>query len=168
MARRIEEFKPEPRAHSNGSKTHRRHPFTGVIFGVLLGGLLATSIIGRLQWLNLAQVGWWGPLVLSAGAAGIMVGQYRRDDARLAMIGGAIAGLISLWGVYAIVRLSTPVLFVERSVVRVVAADLARLLAHALPAGAAGGALGWGARRWFGRLVRAQHPDGPEPPIRLP
>jgi hypothetical protein len=156
VARRIEDFKPEPRAHSNGSKTHRRRPLSGVIFGVLIGGLLATSIIGRLQWLNLAQIGWWGPPVIAAGAAGIMVGQYRRDEVRFAIFGGAVAGLISLWGVYAIVRISTPVLFVERSMVRVVVAELARLFAYAVPAGAAGGALGWGARRGIGRVVRAR------------
>lgn len=115
----------------------------GVIFGVLLGALLATYLVSRVQWLNLARVGWWGRPVIAASAAGAIVGAFRRDDRRAALIGGGLAALLSLWGVYGIVRFSIPVMFVERSVARVVAADLARLSAYAIPAGVVGAAAAW-------------------------
>jgi hypothetical protein len=142
-------FEPEPELtpHTNGSRLkHRRRVLGGITFGFLLGSLLATSLVPRLQWLNLATIGWWGPPVLAAFGGGVIIGVFRRDDLRAAMTGGAIGGLLALWGVYAIVRLSVHVLFVDRSIARVVAADLLRLAAYAVPGGAAGAAVGWGAR----------------------
>lgn len=102
--------------------------------------------MSRLQWLNLATVGTWVRPVIAAVAGGALVGWFRRDDARAAVVGGAVAGLLSLWGVYVLVRASVDVLFVERSFALVVVADLVRLLAYGAPAGAAGAALVWAAR----------------------
>jgi hypothetical protein len=152
---RLAPFEPEPELapHTNGSRVKRRgRVFGGITFGFLLGSLIATSLIPRLQWLNLATIGWWGRPVTAAIGAGVMVGVFRRDDLRAVAIGGAIAGVSSLWGVYALVRLSVHVLFVERSVARVVTADLLRLMAYGAPGGATGAALGWGARIGIERL----------------
>ena len=151
---RLVPFEPEPelKPHTNGSRLkHRRRVLGGLTFGFLLGSLLATSLVPRLQWLNLATIGWWGRPVLAAFGAGLIIGVFRRDDLRAALIGGAIGGLLALWGVYAIVRLSVHVLFVDRSIARVVTADLARLAAYGVPGGATGAALGWFARTALGR-----------------
>lgn len=133
-------FQPEQPPPTNGSRIGRRRGPSagGVTFGVLVGALLAVSLVGRVQWLNLATVGWWGRPVLAAGFAGVMAGSWRARDARGAAAGGALAALLALWGVYGIMRLGTGVVFVERSIARVVAADLLRLAAYAVPAGAVG------------------------------
>jgi hypothetical protein len=153
--RRLVEFEPERVAPSNGSKTHRRRVLTGVVFGFLLGAVLATSLVSRVQWLNLATIGWWGRPVLASLTAGAMVGFMRRDHFARTLVGGSIAAVLSLWSVYGLVRLGVPVLFIERSIARVVVADLARLFAYAAPSGAAGAALLWwirdGARAALGR-----------------
>ena len=122
----------------------------------MLGALLATSLVPRLQWLNLATIGWWGRPVLAAFGAGLIIGVFRRDDLRAAVIGGAIGGLLALWGVYVIVRLSVHVLFVDRSVARVITADLLRLAAYGTAGGAAGAAAGWGARTTAERAARGR------------
>ena len=150
---RLVPFEPElgHAPHTNGSRLkHRRRVLGGITFGFLAGSLLATSFVSRLQWLNLSTIGSWERPVLAAAGAGAIVGAFRRDDLRAALIGGAIAGLLSLWGVYAIVRLSVHVLFVDRSVARVVTLDLLRLGAYAVPGGAAGAGIGWGARAALG------------------
>jgi hypothetical protein len=126
------------------------------MFGFLLGSLLATSLVPRLQWLNLATIGWWGRPVIAAVGAGLIIGSFRRDDLRTAAIAGAIGGLLALWGVYAIARLSVHVLFVDRSVARVVSADLLRLAAYGAPAGAVGAAVAWSARHVVGRAGAAR------------
>ncbi len=126
--------------HRGGRRRQRRRALGGISFGVLLGALLATSLVPRLQWLNLSRLGWWGRPVACAVAAGLLVGWYRRDDLRGALWTGGIAGVLSLWVVYAMVRASVPVLFVERSFARVAAIDLARLAIY----GAAGGVVGAG------------------------
>lgn len=149
---RLIEFSPELEPHTNGHRGRRLRLFPGITFGVLLGSVAAASVVPRLQWLNLAQVGWWGRPVLAAAAAGVLVGAFRRDTPRAAVIGGAIAGAVSLWAVYGIVRLSVRVLFVERSVARVVAADLVRLLAYGAAPGAVGAAVAWQIRRVLGRV----------------
>jgi hypothetical protein len=146
---RLVPYTPEPELvpHTNGSHTRRRgRLFPGLTFGFLLGSLLASSLVPRLQWLNLATIGSWQRPVIAAAAAGMLVGVFRRDEPRAIVVTGAIAGLLSLWGVYAIVRLSVHVLFVDRSITRVVTADLVRLLAYGAPGGAVGAAAGWGAR----------------------
>jgi hypothetical protein len=151
---RLVPFEPEPTLapHTNGSHRKRRGRILGgIIFGFLLGSLLATSLVSRLQWLNLATIGWWGRPVISAAGAGVIIGLFRRDDLRTAMIAGAIGGVLALWGVYAIVRVSVHVLFVDRSVTRVVSADLLRLAAYGAPGGAAGAAVAWGTRFVTGR-----------------
>jgi hypothetical protein len=89
--------------------------------------------------------------VIAAAAAGVLIGAFRGDDLRTAVIAGAIGGLLSLWGVYAIVRLSVHVLFVDRSIAHVVASDLLRLAAYGIPAGAAGAAVASGVRSVAGR-----------------
>jgi len=146
---RLVPYNPEPdlAPHTNGSHTRRRGRLSpGLTFGFLLGALLASSLVSRVQWLNLATVGSWPRPVISAAAAGMLVGVFRRDEIGATIVTGAIAGLLSLWGVYGIVRLSVHVLFVDRSITRVVTADLARLLAYGAPGGAAGAAAGWAAR----------------------
>ena len=151
---RLVPFEPEPALapHTNGSNRKRRgRVLGGIIFGFLLGSLLATSLVSRLQWLNLSTIGWWGRPVIAAAAAGVIIGAFRRDDLRTAVIAGAIGGLASLWGVYVIVRLSVHVLFVDRSIARVVSGDLLRLAAYGLPAGAVGAAVAWGVRSVAGR-----------------
>ena len=156
---RLAPFEPEPelKPHTNGSRLkHRRRVLGGITFGFLLGALLATSLVPRLQWLNLATIGWWGRPVLAAFGAGLIIGVFRRDDLRAAVIGGAIGGLLALWGVYVIVRLSVHVLFVDRSVARVITADLLRLAAYGTPGGAAGAAAGWGARTTAERAARGR------------
>ena len=146
--RRLADFSPDEPVHTNGARARRRLPrrlLAGVPFGALLGALLGASIVPRVQWLNLASVGGpWRPMVVGL-AAGALVGALRRDSFRWSLLAGAVAALVALWGVYGIVRLSVSVLFVERSVARVVSADLARLFAIAVPSGAAGAAFGW----WF-------------------
>jgi hypothetical protein len=150
---RLVPFEPElgDVPHTNGSRLkHRRRVLGGITFGFLAGSLLATSFVSRLQWLNLSTIGSWERPVVAAAGAGLIVGAFRRDDLRAAIIGGAIAALLSLWVVYGIVRLSVHVLFVDRSVARVVSADLVRLALYALPGGAVGAAAGWGARAAIG------------------
>ncbi|HEX9711402.1 MAG TPA: hypothetical protein VGB52_02485 [Actinomycetota bacterium] len=139
---RLAEFKPDPSPPpTNGSHLKRTRVLAGgaITFGVLVGALVAVSAVGRVQWLNLATVGWWGRPVLAAGLAGLMAGWYARRGAFSSAINGMVAALVSLWGVYAIVRLSTNVIFIERSLARVVTFDLLRLAAYGLPAGALGG-----------------------------
>ena len=151
---RLVPFEPELTLapHTNGShRKRRRRVLGGITFGFLLGSLLATSLVSRLQWLNLSTIGWWGRPVVAAVGAGVIIGFFRQDDLRAAVIGGAIGGLLALWGVYAIVRLSVHVLFVDRSVARVVSADLLRLAAYGAPGGAAGATAGWSARTVVGR-----------------
>jgi len=151
---RLVPFEPELTLapHTNGSHRNRRgRVLGGITFGFLLGALLATSLVSRLQWLNLSTIGWWGRPVVAAIGAGVIIGFFRHDDLRAAAVGGAIGGLLALWGVYAIVRLSVHVLFVDRSVARVVSADLLRLAAYGAPGGAAGAAAGWSARTVVGR-----------------
>jgi hypothetical protein len=142
-------FEPELPASTNGNGSHVRHRrrlMTGVIFGILLGGLIATNYVPRLQWLNLAQIGSWERPMIAAGIAGAMVGVFRRDDFRLAFAGGAIAAVVAIWGVYVLVRISVHPLFVDRSITRVVIADLARLFLYSAPAGALGAAVAWNVR----------------------
>lgn len=142
-------FTPEipPHTNGNGSRTRRRRrAFPAITFGALLGVLAAGSLVPRLQWLNLARVGWWGRPVISAAIAGVMTGAFRREERRFAIASGAVAGLVTLWLVYAIVRASVPVLFVERSFARTVAGDLLRLFLEGAPAGAFGAAVAWSVR----------------------
>jgi len=156
---RLAPFEPEPelKPHTNGSRLkHRRRVLGGITFGFLLGSLLATSLVPRLQWLNLATIGWWGRPVLASFGAGLIIGVFRRDDLRAAVIGGAIGGLLALWGVYLIVRLSVHVLFVDRSVAHVITSDLLRLAAYGAPGGAAGAAAGWSARTVAERAARGR------------
>jgi hypothetical protein len=161
---RLVPFEPPVPSHTNGNgsgsrRRRRRRALGGVSFGTLIGGLLATSLVPQLQWLNLSRIGWWGRPVGCAIAAGMLVGAYRREDARAAVSGGAIAGLLGLWGVYLLIRASVPVLFVERSFARVLVTDLARLGIYGAPAGAAGAALTW----W---LISSRSRPGSPPPSR--
>lgn len=160
---RLSEFTPDPSpAPTNGSHVARERVVRAgaITFGVLVGALVAVSAVGRVQWLNLATVGWWGPPALAASSAGAMAGWYRRGPARANVVNGMIAALISLWGVYALVRLSTNVVFVDRSIARVLTFDLLRLAAYALPAGAVGALVPTGTRTVIARKGHRRKRDG--------
>jgi hypothetical protein len=158
---RLVPFEPALPPHTNGNGHRRRRRLrigTGVVFGALLGSLVATNYIGRVHWLNLSVFTWWGRFALAAAVAGVMAGTFRRDDVRAAALAGGVAGIVSIWSVYAIVRVSVHPIFVDRSLARVVFFDLLRLFAYAGPPGALGGAVPWmagrGVARW--RLRRAR------------
>jgi hypothetical protein len=141
---RLVPFEPRLPPTTNGNGANHVRPrgtriTQGVVFGALLGGLVATNYVPRLQWLNLSQVGSWTRPVIAAGVAGMLTAAMRRGDSVWrAAAAGALAALIALWGVYAIVRISVRPLFVDRSITRVVLAELARLALYAAPAGALG------------------------------
>lgn len=149
-------FEPDLPLHTNGngSKTRRRtSPFPAITFGVLLGALTAGGVVTRVQWLNLARVSSWGRPAAAAAVAGAMTAAFRRGGRRASVLGGAIAGLATVWGVYAIVRSSVDVLFVGRSFARTVAGDLARLFLEGAGGGAAGAAATMGVH---GSVIRAR------------
>jgi hypothetical protein len=123
-----------------------RRALSGLPAGVLVAGLVATSIVPRLSLLNLAFFNPWQRPVIAAGLGGLATGATRRSNAWTAAIAGAVAATLALWIVYAGTRLTNPVLWVERSAVRVVTADLARLAAYAIPSGALGALAGRGFR----------------------
>ena len=110
----------------------------GIALGFLAALLPAANLVRSVEWLNLASRGRWAPFAIAGGAGGILVGMLRRDDARAATITACIAVLLAVWGIYATFRLRIHVLFVERSIARVVVADLARLFAYTVPAAIAG------------------------------
>lgn len=141
---------------TNGHRGRRRFRIgRGAMFGILIGAIAGSTMVGRVQWLNLGKVGWWGRPVLASVAAGLMVGALRRDEARTAVVTGALAALLSLWVVYGLVRISTPVLFVEESLPGRIARDLGMLAAVAIPSGAAGAAIAASVSR-FGRVFRTR------------
>lgn len=141
---RLARFEPASPPSTNGShlKRRRRSIFRGggIIFGVLVAALVGASMVGRVQWLNLANpaVSHWGRPVLAAALGGLTVGWWRRTDARAAAAGGALAALLALWLLYAMQRIGAPVVFIERSIARVITFDLLRLATYAVPAGAIG------------------------------
>lgn len=134
-------------AFPNGSASGGRAGVWGALaVGILAGALAGVLLVPRLQLLNLGRVGTPVRPALAAALAGAVAGALllggaarrrpARHAARRTALLGIAAGTASLWIVYAIVRLQVPVLFVERSVPRVVAADLGLLVAFGAPAGA--------------------------------
>lgn len=139
---------------TNGSHTRRRARFPGgITFGVLLGLLVAVNVVSRVQWLNLGRVGTWSRPAVAAAVAGLMAGGFRRGALRAAAGAGAAAGVIALWVVYGIVRLSTRVIFIERSIAMVVTLDLIMLGLAGAIVGAGAGAISQGARAAFARFA---------------
>ena len=141
-----------------------RRAIAGLPAGVLVAGILATSIVPRVSMLNLAFFNPWQRPVVAAGVGGIAAGATRRGRLWTSALAGAGAAVLALWCVYGITRLQNRVLWVERSALRVVIADCARLAAYAAPAGALGGITGRSLRRW----VRSLRARSARPITRLP
>jgi hypothetical protein len=120
--------------------------------GTLVAGLIAASIVPRLSLLNLAFFNPWQRPVIASGIGGLVTGATRRSHPVSAALAGAAAGTLALWIVYAGTRLQNPVLWVERNAFRVIVADLARLAAYAIPAGALGASAGRAIRAGIVRL----------------
>ncbi len=140
-----------PPPSSNGHEDRKppstlRRAIGGVPWGVLVSGFVATSIVPRLSLLNLAFFDPWQRPVIAAGIGGVATGVTRRSHAWTAAVAGGLASTLALWIVYAGTRLQNQVLWVERSALRVITADLARLAAYAVPAGALGALAGRGLR----------------------
>lgn len=136
---------PDPSQNGHDKRprsTRLRRAVAGLPAGVLVAGLLAVSIVPRLSLLNLAFFNPWQRPVIASGLGGLATGAVRRSRGWSAALAGGVAAVLALWIVYAGTRLQNPVLWVERSALRVIAADLARLAAYALPAGAAGAVVG--------------------------
>jgi hypothetical protein len=130
-----------PPPSSNGHRRRGRgvrSAIRGVPAGLLVGGFVAASIVPRLSLLNLAFFDPWQRPVVATGVGGLAAGVSRRGRAWSACIVGAATGVLALWAVYGATRVQNRVLFVERDPVAVIVADLARLAAYAIPAGAVG------------------------------
>lgn len=139
-----------PPPSPNGSGKRRARPragtLRGVVVGLLVTGMLATSVVPRLHLLNLAFYNPWRRPVVVSGIGGIAAGAARRGRPVGAALAGALAAVLAVWVVYGMTRAQIQVLFVEREPLRVVLADLGRLAAYAAPAGALGALAGWGLR----------------------
>lgn len=122
--------------------------------GVGVSGFLAASIVPRLSLLNLAYFNPWQRPVVACGLGGVAAGATRRSRWFPPVLVGAGSAVLGLWVVYAVTRLNNRVLFVERDPAKVILADLARLAAFALPAGAVGAAVGWAVRRQIAAFRR--------------
>ena len=153
---------PSPNGHRKRSR--RGGVLRGVPAGLAATGFLAASIVPRLSLLNLAYFNPWQRPVVACGLGGVAAGAARRSRAASACLVGAITAALGLWIVYGVTRLQNPVLFVERDPVRVVLADLARLAAFALPAGAVGALVGWTLRKRIAAYRRRRR----EPITHLP
>ncbi len=154
---------PSPNGHRKSGRS-RRGALRGVPAGLAVTGFLAASIVPRLSLLNLAYFNPWQRPVVACGLGGVAAGASRRSRWPSACLVGAMSALIGLWIVYGVTRLNNSVLFVERDLLRVVLADLARLAAFALPAGAVGSLAGWTMRRQVATFRRRRR----QPITRLP
>lgn len=139
-------------------------PARGVASGVAAGTVIAALWIPRVLLLNLSTFNPWPRPVAVAVIAGALTGVSRRGSVRSAAVAGAVAGFLALAIAYAGVRLSVPVLWIDRSPVRVVATDLLRLAAYAVVPAALGGAAGRRARAWA--IVARNKRAARKPPIR--
>lgn len=151
-------FEAPPLSQNGHRKPHRqgiRDAVRGGPAGLVVSTFLAASIVPRLSLLNLAFFNPWQRPVVATGIGGLAAGASRRGRIWSACLVGAAAGLIAMWIVYGSTRLQNRVLFVERDPAHVILADLARLAAFAIPAGAAGAAAGALLRRLVER-VRAR------------
>ena len=138
---------PSSNGHRKSDRRGRRDAIRGVPAGVAVTGLLAASIVPRLSLLNLAFFNPWQRPVVACGLGGVAAGASRRSRAQSACIVGGLSAVVGLWFVYGAIRLQNRVLFVERDPAVVILADLARLAAFALPAGAVGALVGWFVRK---------------------
>ncbi|MFY9588782.1 MAG: hypothetical protein WAT66_15160 [Actinomycetota bacterium] len=155
---------PSPNGHRKRDAFLRGGAFGGVPAGLGVTGFLAASIVPRLSLLNLAYFNPWQRPVVACGLGGVAAGASRRLRWPSACLVGSLTAALGLWIVYGVTRLNNPVLFVERDPVRVVLADLARLAAFALPAGAVGALAGWTLRRQVAAFRRRRR----EPITQLP
>ncbi|HJR18336.1 MAG TPA: hypothetical protein VJ922_01325 [Actinomycetota bacterium] len=157
---RLEVPPASPNGHDKRTPPSRlRRAVGGLPGGVLVAGLLAVSIVPRLSLLNLAFFNPWQRPVIASGIGGIVTGAVRRSNVWTAALAGGVAAMLALWIVYTGTRLQNPVLWVERSAARVITADLTRLAAYALPAGAAGALAG----RWARATISAFRARRQEP-----
>lgn len=121
-----------------------------------MSGFVSASIVPRLSLLNLAFFNPWQRPVVATGVGGLAAGVSRRGRGLSACVVGALTAVVALWTVYGATRLQNRVLFVERDPTHVILADLARLAAYAIPAGAAGALAGVLVRRVIEK-VRSRH-----------
>jgi len=152
---------PPPSQNGHRKSEHRRlrRAVRGAPAGLLVSGFLAASIVPRLSLLNLAFFNPWQRPVVAAGVGGFAAGASRRGRAWSASIIGAVCGVTALWVTYGATRAQNRVLFIERDPLMVFLADLSRLAAYAVPAGAIGALVGWAARRLVERArARRQAP----------
>jgi hypothetical protein len=140
-----------PNGHHPSRPRRAIHALRGVPAGLLVSTFVAASIVPRLSLLNLAFFNPWQRPVVATGIGGLAAGAGRRGRWWSACLAGALSGVAALWLVYGATRAQNRVLFVERSAAHVVLADLARLAAFALPAGALGAAVGLFLRRTIER-----------------
>jgi hypothetical protein len=141
---RAEALRPSPNGSQlKGKRGSALVPLLHVLLGAMLGALVATSIIPRLHLRNLAVFNPWPRPVIAAGVGGALTGLLRRSSRWWETAGAAaVAGVVSLWLPYGLMRASQgKVLFAERTFVSVFAADWARLAAYGAPAGAVAAAL---------------------------
>ena len=155
---------PSPNGHRKSDRRSWRGAIRGVPAGLGVTGFLAASIVPRLSLLNLAYFNPWQRPVVACGLGGVAAGASRRSRWPSACVVGAVSALLGLWIVYGVTRLNNPVLFVERDPLSVVLADLARLAAFALPAGAVGALAGWTLRKQVAAFRRRRR----EPITHLP
>jgi hypothetical protein len=161
---RFEVPAPSPNGHRKTGRSALREAVRGVPVGLLVTGFVAASIVPRLSLLNLAFFNPWQRPVVATGVGGLAAGASRRGHWWSAALAGALCATAALWFVYAATRAQNRVLFVERDPVRVIAADLARLAAYALPAGGLGAAVG----RLLRRVVSNVRAKRREPITKLP
>ena len=161
---RFEVPAPSSNGHRKRSRQGVRNAVRGVPAGVLVSGFLAASIVPRLSLLNLAFFNPWQRPVVATGVGGLAAGVSRRGRAWSACVVGALTALVGLWTVYGATRIQNRVLFVERDPVTVILADLARLAAYAIPAGAVGAVAGVYLRRAIEKVRSRRR----EPITRLP
>lgn len=164
-------FPNVPAPSSNGRRSasasasgRPERPARGIASGVAAGTVIAALWIPRLLLLNLSTYNPWPRPVAVAAITGALTGVSRRGSARGAAIAGAVAGTLALVLTYSGVRLSVPVLWIDRSPVRVVATDLLRLAAYAVVPAALAGAAGRRARAWT--IVARNKRAARKPPIR--
>jgi hypothetical protein len=133
--------------HRKSQRRRLRGAVRGVPAGLLVSGFMAASIVPRLSLLNLAFFNPWQRPVVATGVGGLAAGASRRGRLWSSASVGALTGVAALWIVYGGTRLQNRVLFVERDPTHVIVADLARLAAYAVGAGAVGGIVGSLVRR---------------------
>jgi hypothetical protein len=156
---------PEPSSNGHRKRSRGvRNAVRGVPAGVLVSGFLAASIVPRLSLLNLAFFNPWQRPVVATGVGGLAAGVSRRGRAWSACVVGAVTALVGLWTVYGATRIQNRVLFVERDPAAVILADLSRLAAYAIPAGAVGALAGVHLRKAIEKVRSRRR----EPITRLP